>query len=152
MDNTATPPTETFDYSYTREIAGYLAYLLFLKTTDLAMTHFTKIDLNTREGLILELIANNPTASQIDIARRAGMKGPYIVKILDRLTARGLLLREPSPSDRRRHQLRLTKAGEALRSTIYDYHMAGNTAVFEEAGLSQEESDTLIKLLNKLTQ
>lgn len=140
-----------FNYSYTREIVGYQAYLLFARTTDLAMHHFAKLGLTTKEGLILEFVANNPHASQIEIARKAGMKGPYLVKILDNLTQRGLLVREPSPVDRRRHRLRLTEAGDALREEIRSCHLAGNRELFAEAGVSDDEASTLLTLLNKIT-
>ena len=143
--------SQTFSYSYTREIVGYQAYLVFERTTELAMRHFAKLDLTTKEGIILEFVANNPNASQIDIARKAGMKGPYLVKILDNLTQRGLLIREPSPVDRRRHRLKLTEAGEALRDDIQKCHLAGNRELFAEAGLSDDEAKTLLTLLNKIT-
>ena len=139
-----------FDYSYIRDIVGYLAYFVFAKTTELAMAHFAEIDLTTKEGLILELVANNPTASQVEIAREAGMKPSLLVKILDDLTARDLLLRELSPTDRRRHRLRLTAAGENLRDDIRAAHMAGNDELFDGAGFTAEERETLLRLLHKL--
>lgn len=134
-----------------RDIVGYLSYFVFAKTTELAMAHFKPINLTTKEGMILEFVANNPTASQVDIARQAGMKPALLVKILDDLTKRELLLREISPTDRRRHHLRLTPDGEALRERIRDAHMAGNNELFDAAGFSAEEQDTLFKLLQKLT-
>lgn len=146
IDNSA----NQFNYGYVREIVGYLAYFIFAKTTELAMVHFAKINLNTKEGLILELVANNPTASQTEIAREAGMKPALLVKILDDLTERDLLAREPSPTDRRRHQLRLTTAGESLRDQIRAAHMAGNNELFDAAGFSAAEQETLFKLLDKL--
>ncbi len=115
------------------------------------MAHFSEIDLTTKEGLVLEFVANNPDASQKEIAVAAGMKPSFLVKILDSLTARGLLVRQPSPNDRRRQNLRLTAAGESLRDQIYACHMAGNDEFFEEAGFSAEERETLFRLLQKLT-
>jgi DNA-binding MarR family transcriptional regulator len=128
-----------------------LAYFVFAKTTELAMVHFSQINLTTKEGLILEFVANNPSASQTDIARESGMKASLLVKILDDLTHRGLLVREPSPTDRRRHHLRLTEAGEALREQIQVSHLAGNNELFDAAGFSAEDQETLFKLLRKLT-
>ncbi|MEM7110944.1 MAG: MarR family transcriptional regulator [Chloroflexota bacterium] len=140
----------SFNYSYMRDIIGYLSFLVFARTTKLATAHFAKIGLTTKEGMIIEFVANNPTASQADIAREAGMKAPLLVKILDDLTQKGLLLREPSPTDRRRHQLRLTEAGEAMREQIRASHLAGNTELFAGAGLSEEEIETLFKAMHKL--
>ena len=133
-----------------RDVVGYLSFLVFAKTTKLATAHFSKISLTTKEGMIIEFVAKNPTASQADIAREAGMKAPLLVKILDDLTQKGLLVREPSPTDRRRHRLRLTDEGEALREQIRASHLAGNTELFAEAGLSNEEIETLLQVMHKL--
>ncbi|MFK7804153.1 MAG: MarR family winged helix-turn-helix transcriptional regulator [Anaerolineae bacterium] len=140
-----------FNYSYVRDIVGYLAYFIFGETTKLAMAHFSKIDLTTKEGLVLELVANNPTASQVEIARKAGMKASLLVKILDDLSKRDLLIRRTSPTDRRQHHLHLTEAGENLRDQIQAAHMAGNDELFDAADFSAEERATLFKLLQKLT-
>lgn len=149
--NTISNSQTQFNTSYIRDIVGYLAYFVFARTTKLAMAHFNQIDLTTKEGLVLELVATNPTASQVEIANKAGMKASLLVKILDDLSKRNLLVREPSPTDRRRHQLRLIPAGESLREQIRASHMAGNDELFEAADFSAEEQETLITLLKKLT-
>lgn len=135
-----------------QDVVGYLSYLVFAETTKLAMAHFSEIDLNTKEGMIIEFVANNPSASQATIAREAGMKPPILVKLLDDLTEKGLLQREPSATDRRRHHLRLTEVGEQLREQIYASHMAGNSELFEAAEFSAEETEALLNLLGKLTK
>ena len=135
-----------------QEVIGYLAFLVFAETTKLATAHFSEIALTTKEGMIIEFVANNPTASQASIAREAGMKPPLLVKILDDLTQKGMLVRETSPTDRRRHQLRLTQVGEQLREQIRASHLAGNSELFEAAGFSAEERETLLELLRKLTK
>lgn len=78
------------------------------------------------------------------------MKTPLLVKILDDLTAKGLLVRVRSDVDRRRHYMRLTDAGSALRSQIRECHFAGNTELFRDAGFSVEETTMLLTLLRKL--
>ncbi|MEM8860333.1 MAG: MarR family transcriptional regulator, partial [Chloroflexota bacterium] len=140
-----------FNYSYARSIVGYLAYFVFARTTKLAMGHFSELDLTTKEGLVLEFVSKNPDASQKDIAQAAGMKPSFLVKILDNLTARELLLRKPDRNDRRRQNLALTPAGEELLGQIHACHMAGNDEIFAEAGLTDDEIDTLFHLLKKLT-
>ena len=142
----------SFSYGYMQEVVGYLAFLLSAETTKLAAAHFSTINLTTKQGIIIEFVAKNPTASQANIAHAAGMKPPLLVKILDDLTQKGLLVREPSPTDRRRHQLRLTEAGEQQRTQIRACHMAGNNELLEAAGFSSEETETLLRLLHKLTK
>ena len=143
---------EDFDYSYMQDVIGYLSFLVFAETTKLATAHFSQISLTTKEGMIVEFVANNPTASQVDIAREAGMKPPILVKILDDLTKKGVLVREPSTTDRRRRQLRLTDVGEQLRDQIRASHLAGNQELFEAADFSAEDREALLMLLHKLVK
>ena len=135
-----------------QDVVGYLAYFVFAKTTKLAMAHFSTIELTTKEGMIIEFVAKNAGASQAEIARQAGIKPPLLVKILDDLTQKGLLIRVPSPTDRRRHHLRLTDEGEQLRAQIRAFHLAGNDGVFDSAEFSAEERQQLLTLLQKLVK
>ncbi|MDQ0465238.1 DNA-binding MarR family transcriptional regulator [Caulobacter ginsengisoli] len=52
--------------------------------------------------------------SQQDLARRLGIYAPQMVGLIDTLEQKGLVERQVSPADRRRHVLVLTPAGEAL--------------------------------------
>ena len=58
-------------------------------------------------------IANSPTCTpQIEIAKRIGIEGPTLTRILDMLERDGLVQRLADPSDRRSKHIRLTSAGE----------------------------------------
>jgi DNA-binding MarR family transcriptional regulator len=61
---------------------------------------------------MLALITANPGCSQIDLAREADMDKSAVVLVLDDLQARGLIRRERSGADRRRHQLLITAEGQ----------------------------------------
>jgi DNA-binding MarR family transcriptional regulator len=65
---------------------------------------------------LLVLVDRNAGLSQMTLARALGIDRSTLVPILDRLQARGLLMRHRSPTDGRTHALALTPAGEkALR-------------------------------------
>ncbi|MGA0602695.1 MarR family winged helix-turn-helix transcriptional regulator [Caulobacter sp. KR2-114] len=51
--------------------------------------------------------------SQQDLSRRLGIYAPKMVGVLDGLQQQGLVERQVSAADRRRHELRLTPAGHA---------------------------------------
>ena len=122
---------------------------MFVKATDIGLPFLAEIELTPKESTILEFIANNPAASQKEIARETGTKQSLLVNILDSLTKRGLLLRERSKVDRRRQHVRLTEQGEGLREQIRALQHAANEALVAEAGLSAEELETLVTLLQK---
>ncbi len=123
---------------------------MFVKATDLGMPHLAKIGLTTKESTIIEFVGNNPEASQKEIARETGTKQSLLVTILDSLTERGLLVRERSAVDRRRQHVRLTKAGEGLRASIKELQHVSNGDLIEAAGLTAEEVETLVYLMQKI--
>src|SRR5579859_8293089 len=54
------------------------------------------------------------------LAEELGIEGPSLVRVIDLLTAAGLVERHEDPSDRRAKTLHLTSTGEALRQQIED--------------------------------
>ena len=61
--------------------------------------------------------ARQPLA-QIELAQRVGVEGATMVAMLDRLARAGLVVREPSDTDRRVKRIRLTPAGLALYAKL----------------------------------
>jgi len=62
----------------------------------------------------LQTIGNSPGIDQRTLARTIGFDTSTIAGVLDRLEARGLVLRNASPDDRRVRLLSLTAEGQAL--------------------------------------
>jgi len=55
---------------------------------------------------------------QVALAQQLGMEGPSLVRLLDKLSASGLVRRECDASDRRANLLWLTDPGRALASEL----------------------------------
>jgi DNA-binding MarR family transcriptional regulator len=73
-----------------------------------------ELGLTQKQCAVLELIAANPHISQIDMAAALGTDRATMMALVDRLDARGLLTRRPSPRDRRRQELGLSEGGLVL--------------------------------------
>lgn len=86
--------------------------------------------------------------SQQQLSRLVGIDPRNAVPVIDQLEARGLLERNPDPTDRRRHAVTLTAPGKTLLCELR------NAADEEErnllAPLSTSERRTLHALLTKL--
>jgi MarR family transcriptional regulator for hemolysin len=68
----------------------------------------------------LAAILNSPgPPSQIDIAKRLRIEGPTMTRMIDSLTADGLVERRPAPGDRRTKHLVLTDKGETVLEQIF---------------------------------
>lgn len=88
----------------------------------------------------------NPTAASL--ARDLNTDTGAMTRMLDRLEAKGLLLRTRSATDRRVVELTLTEQGREL-TTLIPHHLA---AVYNAglAGFTHEEFVTLKQLLRRI--
>ncbi len=97
---------------------------------------------------LLVLVERNPGLSQMALARALGIDRSTLVPILNRLQARGLLVRHASPTDARTHALGLTPAGEKALARFARLVKAHEKQI--ASGLSASETRTLIELLEKV--
>ena len=108
------------------------------------------LGLNLKQYGLLMLLQNEGSLSQIVISQRVGLDRTSVMRTVDMLEARGLVHRDPDPTDRRKHSVTLTKAGEALlarsqtevRQTEQDF----------AAALSEQEKAQLMSLLGRLLE
>ena len=86
--------------------------------------------------------------SQQDLSRRLGIYAPQTVGLIDGLEQKGLVERQVSPADRRRHMLVLTPAGEAL----LEHGLAIAAALEEElfGSVTAEEKASFQALVERL--
>jgi DNA-binding MarR family transcriptional regulator len=97
---------------------------------------------------MLQVIAANPGLAQSRLAEAMEVDRSTIVKVVDQLEERDLIVREPSPNDKRSYCLRLTEEGcKALRrmETLVLRHEDEFTKA-----LSADERQLLIGLLMRL--
>ena len=66
----------------------------------------------------LQAVGNQPALDQRSLARQIGLDTSTVAGVVDRLEARGLMLRAASPTDRRVRLLHLTPDGEAALAAI----------------------------------
>ena len=97
---------------------------------------------------LLVLVDRNAGLSQMALARALGIDRSTLVPILDRLQARGLLLRHRSPTDGRTHALALTPVGEKALARFARLVRTHEKRIASR--LSSAETRTLIDLLEKV--
>ena len=82
--------------------------------------------------------AKEPSA-QIAIAKRIGIEGPTLTRMLDTLEAEGLVVRRQDPNDRRTKLIELTDAGRKALDEIMEVANAFRASVLKS--LSDDELD-----------
>jgi MarR family 2-MHQ and catechol resistance regulon transcriptional repressor len=97
---------------------------------------------------VMELLLHKGPQPVNEIGRRIELTSGAITTAVDRLEARGLVVREAHPTDRRARIVRLTPEGKAQAAKLF----AGHKGAMDLAAgrLSKAERMELIELLKKL--
>lgn len=97
---------------------------------------------------VLTLIAENDGLKQSELGAALGIDRSTMVTVIDRLESRGLVVRAPSPSDRRSYALRLSSDGRRLMQELTPRVREHEAAI--AASLSASEKRQLISLLQRI--
>jgi len=147
---TSKPPAKSLDRGMLPALLGYgLRRTQSAVFADFAGT-FAKAGeaLTPGEFGLLVLVERNTGLSQMALARALGIDRSTLVPILNRLQARGLLVRRASPTDGRTHALALTPLGD---KTLLKFTRLVKTHEKRiSSGLSAAETLALIELLEKV--
>jgi DNA-binding MarR family transcriptional regulator len=98
-----------------------LGFHVRLAMMELRRSFFRHVaDGDVRPGLasLLQLVAANPGASQVELSRAMHIDKASLVSLIDRAEEAGWLNRVRSKIDRRRHELQLTAAGQRTAEKI----------------------------------
>lgn len=104
-------------------------------------------DLTFSQYVTIKKLADG-IASVTDLARAAELNPGAMTRLLDKLEAKGLIVRVDDPADRRALHIHLTEAGTAIWRDIYEC----GARVRERAlsGMSDAERDHLTHLLEQV--
>ncbi len=72
--------------------------------------------------LAIRGLGRDAAPSISELAERLQQRHHSVVELVGRVEAGGLVIREPDPSDRRRHLVRLTTAGNAVLAALSGAH------------------------------
>ncbi|MER5974584.1 MarR family transcriptional regulator [Streptomyces sp. NPDC002055] len=103
-------------------------------------------NLTASQGKCLTVLRRGPSAMRV-LAHTLTCDASNITGIVDRLEERGLVRREPSPSDRRIKNVVLTAEGERVTDTIRAKMHATQEGLDR---LSDQERDSLYTLLERV--
>lgn len=127
---------------------GYLLAMASVKTTGIFESRVEKhLDLRRVEYTILEMLAFNPDYRANQIARLLNFTRPSTSAWIDKMQAKGLLLRQPDPTDMRAVRLEVTDAGRQLLNEAREAIQEGESGVM--GPLTPAEQAMLKELLAK---
>jgi len=110
--------------------------------------HLAPLGLNLSEASLLAFVGEHGPVSQTQLAERLGMNRASTGAVVDAVLARGLVGRDPSPTDRRVWLVRITDDGRALAAQVAIVDGALREQL--RAGLSRAERQQLARTLLRL--
>ncbi|MBC7603598.1 MAG: MarR family transcriptional regulator [Ramlibacter sp.] len=139
---------EPVDTSYLEGLIGYNARRAALAVIEIFLDRMKVYKLRPVDFSVLSLVTHNPGITSRQLCTTLGIQPPNLVGMVNELEQRGLIKRQPHPSDGRAMGLHLTASGKKLMRE------AEKTAAALEAEaasrLSPAETKTLIRLLKKI--
>jgi len=136
------------DYGVLPSLIGYNLRRAQLKVFQNFQSAMAPFDLTPGQFGVLTLINENEGLSQSDLGTALGIDRSTMVAVIDRLEGRDLVVRAPSPSDRRSYALRLSAHGKTVMADIMP-RLREHEATIASA-LSDSEQSTLISLLRRV--
>ena len=117
-----------------------IAVALFIEETG-------KLGVTNRQYGILFVLAHRPGIDQISLANLLGLDRSTTAMVLKKLEQDGLVVRSVGADDRRRHSLRLTRAGEKLLSALAEPARKAKNRVL--CAFTPREQKLFLALLDK---
>jgi MarR family 2-MHQ and catechol resistance regulon transcriptional repressor len=99
---------------------------------------------------IIATLGNTPGMSCKDLGEKTLITKGTLTGVIDRLSKKGLVLRERSGNDKRSFFVRLTPSGEALFNTAFPHVVAEGKHMFSEYG--EQDFDHIEAALSRLKQ
>lgn len=97
---------------------------------------------------ILMILLETGPMTQSELTEQIGIQPGSASEVLGKLETAGLILRTPSETDRRTADICLTASGKSMAEAAYAQRQVRHRQMF--SGLSDEEKDTLLHLLEKV--
>lgn len=135
IDNTTTqtivPTTEpvlaTVSELDLKTLPGHYARRIHQLAVALYMQEVAELNITPVQYSTLQTISNQPDIDQKTLAASVGSDTATIGGVIDRLEARGLVVRTVAPHDRRMRQLTLTEAGHSTLAEVQPHMLASQT-------------------------
>lgn len=135
----------------TQPLDGLLGFHIRLAMVELRRSFLRHVaDGGVRPGLasLLQLVAANPGASQIELSRAMHTDKASLVSLLDQAEAEGWLKRVRSKVDRRRHELALTPEGTTTAAMLRKQTSRHEKKYIDR--FTPEEREQLVEYLQRI--
>jgi DNA-binding MarR family transcriptional regulator len=142
----ATAPA--IDASFLQTLMGYNARRAALHIIEGFLERMAEFGFRPVDFSVMSIIQHNPGVTSRQLCQALSLLPPNLVGIIQSLEARGLIQRQPHPSDGRALGLHATDKGQALM--LQAEAAASELEQQRTQRLTDKERQTLLKLLQKV--
>lgn len=148
VSETASKPKPSLSFGLLDRLIGYQVRRAQVAVFQHFAASFAALELTPGQLGALVLIQSNPGLSQSALGAALGVDRSTVVPLIDRLEARGLVVRAASPKDRRSHALQLSPGGVKLLAQAEQQVRAHEATIAYR--LTDDERRTLLDLLSRI--
>lgn len=148
QDLPAVSAVDQVDTSYLQSLLGYNARRAALTIIEGFLERMAEFGLRPVDFSVMSVIQHNPGVTSRQLCAALNLLPPNLVGLIQSLEARGLIHRQPHPTDGRAVGLHPTPAGSALMEKAEQ--AASDLEVARSARLSVAQRKTLLELLQKI--
>lgn len=139
---------QPLDQEMLLSLVGYNCRRAYLSIMPLFHERMSQYELRAVDFSVLSLLHANPNITQKRLSNAINVSPPNLAILLDRLEARGLLLRQRNPLDKRSQTLILTPGGEKMAGQAEQ--AVSQLEAEATSALSNAERQQLLTLLQKI--
>lgn len=139
---------EQVDTRYLQTLLGYNARRAALTIIEGFLERMAEFDLRPVDFSVMSVIHHNPGVTSRQLCAALNLLPPNLVGLVQSLEARGLIARQPHPTDGRAMGLHPTAAGVALMQQAEQ--AASDLEIERSARLTPSQRKTLVQLLQKI--
>jgi DNA-binding MarR family transcriptional regulator len=143
-----TQPPSPFDSYLVEESPGYLLARTKTMLSKAVDDRLSSLGITHAQGAVFMMLAMGKCSTAAELARELFIDSAAMKRTLDKLEAKGFVVRYPDEHDKRLFKLTLTEAGQALAQELPAHYAAVMNVGF--TGFSAEEIGFLKSLLRKL--
>ena len=126
-----------YDYCMPDYVLGYLLKQVHRRMVAIADAALESLRIDRNEFGVLRLLADGEPLSQQALATKAGVDPTTMVALIDALEGKGIVVRKPDPTDRRRNSIELTDTGRATWKNARAAYIAAEAEFLEPLSADQ---------------
>ncbi len=142
-------PKRAVDYGILPKLIGYNLRRAQVRNFQMIGESVGAFDITPGQFGVLVIINANPGLNQSELGNAMNVDRSTVVAVIDRLEKRNLVVRDPSPMDRRSYALRLSDEGDELLAKLVPLVQGLERDMAKD--LSDKEVETLVGMLKRMT-